>query len=52
MIRKKRKYLHFAKLGLIKKDRDRYFKTQPDREVLINEVFLYALMKYFEEKNA
>ena len=41
----------FAKLGLIKKDRDRYFKTQPDREVLINEVFLYALMKYFEEKS-
>lgn len=41
----------FAKLGLIKKDRDRYFKTHPDREVLINEVFLYALMKYFEEKS-
>ena len=39
----------FAKLGLIKKDREKYFKTQPDREVLINDVFLYALMKYFTE---
>lgn len=39
----------FSKLGLIKKDRDKYFKTQPDREAITNDVVLYALMKYFKE---
>ena len=40
----------FAQLGLLKKDRNNYIKTQPDKDKLCDDAVLYSLIKFFEKK--
>ena len=40
----------FIKLGLLKKDGNKYIKTQPLKENLNEYVVMYAMEKYFEYK--
>lgn len=37
-------------MGLLKKDRNNYIKTQPDKDKLCDDAVLYSLIKFFEKK--
>lgn len=39
----------FAKLGLLKKQGNKYKKTQPEINIQVKTIFYYLLQKYFEE---
>lgn len=47
-----KKFSPFAKLELVKRDGDKYFKNQPDADKLQDYVVLYGLQKYFRYKNS
>lgn len=40
----------FAQLGLLKKDRNNYIKTQPDKDRLNEDAVLYSLIRFLEAK--